>query len=313
MSAAVRNNSFFSACIEDERLLGGLQELVNKGLDEGWSVGAFVDEALIMLDAIAADPSVEQDETFRDNFERLYDVERLRLIFTTQRDLSLGYKNFCRAFEPATLWAYPAWEFKRQPGAIEQYKRRDHVKHEGVARLKTDIKFWLARNHPSIGGFGNPYGPWGFNSWMREVQVSRKVAEEIGLLKPGEEPPIPPELAEWGLPQALKKQGQAGVTDLTREQKQNVVDRCEEKDIKVTEPEPNKLQVEPNPDNPQDPLTELDEQSVDAWLDAEAKKLGLEGLDADDWLEKEARKMGIDFEADPDAWLAEEMKKMNLE
>lgn len=269
VSAAVRNNSFFSACVEDERLLGGLQELISKALDEGWSVGGFIDEALIMLDNIAADPDVEQDEEFQKSFEQLYDVERLKLIFVTQRDLSSGYKAFCEAFDPMQLQAYPAWEFYRQAGAKEENKRRDHVKHEGVAKLKTDIKFWLARNHPDIGGFGNPYGPWGFYSWMRVRRIPRKKAEELGLIKPGEKVTVPPEYAEWGLTQALKKQGQAGVTDLNEEQKQNVVDRCEEKDINVTEPEPDKLQVTPEPDNTDDPLNQLDEATIDAWTQQE--------------------------------------------
>ena len=309
VSAAVRNNAFFSACIEDERLLAALQQLVAKATEEGWSVGLFLDEALQMLDNIAADTSTKKAETFRDNFEQLYNVERLRLIYLTQRELSAGYFNFQNAFSPYQLYAYPAWKFHRQPGAKEQNKRADHVQHEGEVRLKTDIAYWLDRNRAEIGGFGNPYGPWGFNSWMRELPVRRRDAEAMGLVKRGEKLSIPPALAEWGLQQAIQQTGQASVPDLTNEQQQRVVDRCAQEGIKVVPKEPeqskpvapqpvrptpptqpakplppqgNTLQVVPNPDNPNDPLTRLEEATTDAWLNEEAQRI--DSMGESEWL-----------------------------
>lgn len=287
VSAAVRNNSFFSACIEDERLLGALQKLVGKAVDEGWSVGGFIDEALQKLDAIALAPDTPKDETFRDNFERLYDVERLRLIYMTQWELSDGYRRFNEAFSPYQLHAYPAWEFHRQPGAKEENKRADHVQHEGDIRLKTDVAYWLDRNRPDIGGFGNPYGPWGFNSWMRELPVDREKAEALGLVKPDEKLSIPPALAEWGLPQAVQQMSKAGVADLTSEQRQNVVNRCQAEGIAVqavtpddaSAREPTALQVVATPDAP---LTQLEDAMFDAWILEEANRL--DAMEQRDWL-----------------------------
>ena len=273
VAPAIRNNAFFSACIEEERFLAALQELVSKGLDEGWSVGQFVDEALQMLDEIMMDPDTIQDEITEDNFMRLYDVERLRLIYLTQRELSAGWRNFVKAFDPFFLQMYPAWEFWRQEGAKEENKRKDHVQHEGDIRLKTDVAYWLERNRAEIGGFGNPYGPWGFNSWMTTIDVERDQAEALGLVKPGERLTIPPELVNWNLPQAIRQTGRAGVSDLTPEQQQNVIDHCQEEGINVTQPEENVLEVTPDPDNPDDPLNILDEDVMEEWMRQEEERL----------------------------------------
>jgi hypothetical protein len=54
-----------------------------------------------------------------------------------------------------------------------------------VVRLKTDLDFWTAMNSPEIGGFGVPWGPWGFNSGMDVEDVDREEAEQLGLLAPG--------------------------------------------------------------------------------------------------------------------------------
>lgn len=251
VSAAIRNNSFFSACVEDERLLGALQKLVGEAAENGWSVGGFIDEALQKLEAIAISPETVRDDKFRDSYERLYDVERLRLIYLTQWELSDGFRRFNEAFSPYQLYAYPAWEFHRQPGAKEENKRADHVQHEGEIRLKTDIDYWLDRNRPEIGGFGNPYGPWGFNSWMRELPVRRREAEALGLIQPGEKLTVPPGLAEWGLPQALDGMGRAGTSDLTPDQQQNVIDRCDKEGIKVVREDEAPQQPRYAPERPQ--------------------------------------------------------------
>lgn len=270
---AVRNTAFFSATVEDERMLGALQKLVEQGIEEGWSPAAFVDNALQMLEQISLDPEARKAETFQDSFNTLYDPKRLRLIFRTQNSLAAGYRNFQKDFSPYQLQAYPGWKFIRQPGAKEEYKRLDHVITTNRVRLKTDIKFWLRRNRKEIGGFQNPYTPWGFNSYMRTAKVEREQCEKLGLIKPGEKVRIPPEYAQWGISQAVQSMGRAGVSDLTPEQQQNVVDRCKDEGINVTKTDDNTLQVTPDPNNPTDPLTELDMKAAEDWVDKEMDRL----------------------------------------
>lgn len=276
VSAAVRNTSFFSACVEDVRILAALQELVDRAIQNGWSVTSFVEHALNMLDDIRLErypgsEGREHGQEFDDSFDILYDINRLRLIYQTQRDLANGFRQFVEDFDPFELQVYPAWEFVRQPGAKEENKRTDHVKHEGAIRLKTDLPFWLARNSPDQGGFGNPYGPWGFNSWMRVFPVDRETAEAMGLIKPGERLQIPAEYAEWNIGNVIQNIGTASVTDLLPEQRQSVVDRCEEEGITVQE-EDDTLHVVPG-DDPQDPLNVLEEENLDDWVQREMDRL----------------------------------------
>lgn len=253
VSAAVRNTSFFSARIEDERLLAGLQALVDRAVAEGWSVNAFIDEATKMLDDIWLE-TPNKDESFEQSFTALYNPNRLRLIYKTQRQLSDGFRQFIEDFDPYQLQVYPAWEFYRQPGAKEQNKRPDHVRHERVVRLKTDLRFWLARNSPEQGGFANPYGPWGFNSWMRTSPVDRGEAERLGLLKPGERVVIPPEYQQWNINNAISQLGTASVVDLSPEAQQRVIDDCDEEGIPVEpDQEDGTLHVIPPEDIPAPP------------------------------------------------------------
>ncbi len=257
---AVRNNAFFSACVEDERVLAALKGLVDDALAEGLSPQEFVRRALVMLEGIRLTPP--EDDAAREVFEEsigvLYDPERLRLILRTQEQLASGYAAFCKAFERVHLLLNPGWRFVRQPGA--KTKREDHVKHEGAVRLKTDWQFWLARNDPSFGGFGNPYAPFGFNSWMRTFPVSREECEKLGLLKPGETVTIPDALFDWNLPETLRRMGTASTLDLPKDAVDRIIDRCKEEGVEV-EPVPGeeRVQVVPPPG--------LDDKLVDAVVD----------------------------------------------
>lgn len=257
---AVRNNAFFSACVEDERVLAALKGLVDEALAEGLSPQEFVRRALVMLEGIRLTPPEDgaAREVFEESIGVLYDPERLRLILRTQEQLASGYAAFCKAFERVHLLLNPGWRFVRQPGA--KTKREDHVKHEGAVRLKTDWQFWLARNDPSFGGFGNPYAPFGFNSWMRTFPVSREECEKLGLLQPGEKVTIPDELFDWNLPETLRRMGTASTLDLPKDAVDRIIDRCKEEGVQV-EPVPGeeRVQVVPPPG--------LDDKLVDAVVD----------------------------------------------
>lgn len=261
---AVRATSFFSACVEDERVLGGLQKLVQQAMEEGMSMQDFVAEALSMLEFIKLEPPQgdEEKKAFRYSIDTLYNPERLRLIYRTQEQLANGYARVCEAFEPDWLNMFPAWMFVRVDGAKEDQKRPDHVKHENAIRLKSDIQFWLDRNSFDQGGFGNPYGPWGFNSWMQTFDVDRETAEALGLLQPGETVEAPKELAEWGLAHVLQQVGTASTKGLSVEAVERVVERCEQEGVPVQEQD-GALQVS----SEAGPIGELSDAAFDAWMD----------------------------------------------
>jgi hypothetical protein len=268
---AVRNAAFFSATVEDERLLEALFKLVEKGGEKGMSSAALVDEALQMLENISLDPVARSADTFQDSFETLYDVNRLKLIFRTQNELAHGYSQLCDELSNISLQTYPGWRFVRQPGAKEDQKRPDHVRHENAVRLKTDTAFWLARNSKEQGGFGNPYGPWGFNSWMRTEPVDRETCEKLGLIKPGERMQIPSEYSQWGIAPTVQSMGKAGVSDLPQERQDRIIHRCEDEGINVQPGDRQSLQIVPNSTN--DPLNKLDDMTLEAWAEQEMQRL----------------------------------------
>lgn len=265
VAPSVRNVSFFSACVEDERVLAAVRELVAKGIEAGWRTAEFVYEAENALDALRAYPPADAGDQFSESIDTLNDYNRLRLIFRTHNELAHGYAQFCEAFAPYDLTMNPGWRFERQEGAKEDQKRQDHVDHEGAVRLKTDLEFWLDRNRPEIGGFGNPYGPWGYNSFCYTEPVSREVCEALGLLRPGEQLTIPPALAEWNLPNVLQQMGTAGTRALDAVAVERIINRCaEEQGFTVAfDKEEAVLQIQPEEGTP---LGALTNETFDAWL-----------------------------------------------
>jgi len=107
-------------------------------------------------------------------------LSRLRLIFDTNVRQAYGYGQWRQGMKPAVRRAFPAARFVRQRGVLEPRPR--HVAHVNEVRLKTDIDWWARyQNDPEIGGFGVPWGPYGFYSGMGQEDVSRAEAKRLGL------------------------------------------------------------------------------------------------------------------------------------
>jgi hypothetical protein len=112
-------------------------------------------------------------------------AERLKLVFNTNIQQSQQFAIWQSKVEnPDYINLFPAARFVRMPGATTPRPR--HVAAEGEVRRWDDFEFWLYQNAADIGGFEVPWGPFGFNSYMRQEPVKRKEAERLGLVKPGE-------------------------------------------------------------------------------------------------------------------------------
>ena len=111
---------------------------------------------------------------------------RLKLIFDTQVRQAYGRSAMKYSLSDGVISAYPALRFVRE-GFVKE-PREDHEKHKGEVRLKSDEEYWKARNDPKFGGFGVPYGPFGFNSQMGTEEVGRQEAIELGLIKRTDKP-----------------------------------------------------------------------------------------------------------------------------
>lgn len=129
----------------------------------------------------------------RDLITRMKDVaseSRLKLIFDTQTQQAQAYGYYKQGQDPAILDAYPAQRFIR----AEQRKvpRPLHQQNRNEVRRKDDMEFWLRMNNQSLGGFGVPFGPWGFNSGMDVEDVRRDEAIRLGLIEKNEQV-LPPD------------------------------------------------------------------------------------------------------------------------
>ena len=221
VSAEVRQKSFFSAAVENTRFLQKAKDLIEDFLADKretlpngetmLKVGSREDFVQQMREFQIETGMVESWRDFQTGVdESVRDIKsrgRLNLIFDTNTKQAWGFGRYKQEMDPVLLDAFPAWKFVRLPGA--ETPRPRHVAAENAVRLKTDEEFWLFQNDPEIGGFNQPYGPWGFNSFMTTFGVTRREAEKLGLLDK-EEPIPPPEVRSFtdGLRASL-----AGIAD----------------------------------------------------------------------------------------------------
>lgn len=224
LSAQVRLGAFFSAQVESERYLQGLRAMVAGAMEEGVTEGEFLHRVRAWLqmeaDSLGLEApsdrlermSPEEVQSYERDVRKPDSLARLRLIFRTQAEMCAGLTEWRRGMEPMQLRLFPAWRFIRRPGA--KTFRADHVEHEDEIHLKADLAWWMARNDPEFGGFGNPWPPFGFNSWMWIVPVSRAECERLGVLRPGQKVDLTEEERELWLNRIDKVLDTVG--DLTR-------------------------------------------------------------------------------------------------
>lgn len=106
-------------------------------------------------------------------------VSRLRLIFDTNVRQAYGFGQWKQGMKPAVLRAFPAARLIRDRGVSEPRPR--HQDNLGEVLLKTDPRWAEFHNDPAIGGFGVPWGPYGFNSGVTQEDVDREEARGLGL------------------------------------------------------------------------------------------------------------------------------------
>lgn len=190
---AVRVRSFFSSRVESARFLDRAQGLifdymakVRDDLPNGQTalrVGGREDFVMLMREFMLKE-GMARPEEFKDvnqaDLEDIRSVSRLRLIFDTNVRQAYGYGQWKQGMKPAVRRAFPASRFVRDRGVLEPRPR--HAAHLNEVRLKTDFDWWARyQNDPQIGGFGVPWGPYGFYSGMGQEDVSRAEAQRLGL------------------------------------------------------------------------------------------------------------------------------------
>lgn len=113
-------------------------------------------------------------------------LARLRLIFDTNVRQAYGFGQWKQGMTPAVLKAFPAARLIRDRGVKEPRPR--HQRNLGEVLLKTDPRWAEFHNAREIGGFGLPWGPYGFNSGVTQEDVSKAEAIRHGLKLPDQTP-----------------------------------------------------------------------------------------------------------------------------
>jgi hypothetical protein len=129
-------------------------------------------------------------EDFKDvNQKDVTDIRsmaRLRLIFDTNVRQAYGYGQWRQGMTLAALEAFPAARLIRDRNVREPRPR--HQENLGIVMLKTDPRWAEYFNARDIGGFGVPWGPYGFNSGVTQENVSESEARELGITPPQQTP-----------------------------------------------------------------------------------------------------------------------------
>ncbi|QJE95274.1 hypothetical protein [Luteolibacter luteus] len=200
---AVRVRSFFSSRVESARFLdrarGLIFDYLAKVRDEvttpegekttALRVGGREDFVMLMR-RFMIEEGMAVPEEFKDviqgDLEDIRSVLRLRRIFNTYLRQAYGFGQWRQGMKPAVRRAFPSARFVRVRSVMD--RRPLHAEHEGEVRLKTDLDWWAKyRNDPAIGGFGVPWGPYGFHSGMGQEDVPREEARKSGVSVDGAE------------------------------------------------------------------------------------------------------------------------------
>lgn len=245
LPASFRQGAFFSAKVEEARLLQRMKELLEEfmrgdteevtlrngqksSVKKVQGKSDFIRKVRAFMDA----EGISKPGQYRQEADEVGNIgarSRLSLIFDVQTRSAYAQARFERGMTTEALSAYPAARFVRYPGA--KTKRLTHVANEGVVRLKTDFDFWaLEMNSRELGGFEVPWAPYGFNSYMDTQEVSREEAMRLGIISRGWAPNVP-DISRFGatLSERVNKGMSASVKGIPEELKGRLRQKLREK------------------------------------------------------------------------------------
>jgi len=191
-----RTQAFFVAKVENARFLDRAQTLLFDYLakvretvttPDGEKTALSVSDrshfVKLMRDFMIQEGMAKPEDLAGVNQKDVQDIRslaRLNLIFDTTVRSAYGFGQWKQGMQPAVLRAFPAARLIRERGVAVPRPR--HQANLGEVRLKTDLPWWADfHNAREIGGFGVPWGPYGFNSGVNQEDVSRAEAKALGL------------------------------------------------------------------------------------------------------------------------------------
>ena len=241
LAPAIRQRAFFSATVASAKVLHRFRRMLfdwqaatveTVTSPSGVQSVAYKSSGLANFREKASDLLISEglakDSDLADRrITSLVSNARLKLILVTNVEQSQEFSSWAvRVGNQNYLNAFPAARFVRRPGAIDP--RAKHVAAEGEVRRWDDFAFWLQQNSEDIGGFGVPWGPWGFNSYMTQVPVGRVEAIRLGLIRTNEVVRVP-DVSRFGVSLATRYNSnvEADVDDITPEIRQQAISKIE--------------------------------------------------------------------------------------
>ncbi len=188
VQAGLRDRAFFSATVEDVRVLGAGREAAAR-LAAGETDPS---SALIaMRDALTAagyrPPDAEDQGP--GGIRNLMNERRLDLILKTNVQQARGWAQYMEGTTQGALLAYPAQRLvrvrqRRMPRDwTARWKEAGNaVGWQGACRDEF-VALKLSPIWAALSRFGNPYPPFDFNSGMGVEDVGKRKARELGLLE----------------------------------------------------------------------------------------------------------------------------------
>ena len=190
VQAGLRDRAFFSATVEDVRVLGAFRAAAAR-LAAGETDPSSA--RIAMRDALAAagyrPPDAEDQGP--GGIRNLMNERRLDLILKTNVQQARGWAQFMEGTTPGALLAYPAQRLVRvrQRRMPRDWTARwkeagDAVGWQGACRDEF-VALKLSPIWIELSRFGTPYPPFDFNSGMGVEDVGKRKARELGLLEDG--------------------------------------------------------------------------------------------------------------------------------
>ena len=187
VQAGLRDRAFFSAKVEEARILDAARRMCADVADGKLSASEFRRDMRQVLDQTGYSPD---GEGIRDMRTRA----RLDVIRETQVRQARGWAQWKEGATEGALAAFPAQELIR---VRERKMPRDWASRWAANGGKTYGGRMVAlKNDPvwaAISRFGTPYPPFDFGSGMGVRDIGWEEAVELGLLKDDDPPPEMPE------------------------------------------------------------------------------------------------------------------------
>lgn len=190
LETAIRNQAFFSAKVNNVRVIQAMKDVVDKVLQATTPMD--LGTARIQLKELLTDIGY-QPGAVAGTIQDLSTDQRINLVVKTNRDMAYGRGKYEQGMSSEILYLYPAQELFRAESRDEPRDWPARWREAGGQFF--DGRMIALKNDPvwvEISAFGNPYPPFDFNSGMGVRDVDRDTAVRLGLIGEEEEITVDP-------------------------------------------------------------------------------------------------------------------------